>query len=386
MANLPPVLPQLTYSQLLQNIINAYAAGTGTSPQVTTGDPMLALFQGVSSQLVFIEAVIQQLANVARAQTSTGGDLDTWMAQFNFPRLPATYAEGPVTLSVLSAHNTSVSVPVGTVVQTLGGAIQYQLVADTTQAAYVASSNSYVLAAGQLSITATAQALQPGSGSNVQIGQLNSFAAQPGGIDQVTNTAAISNGVDPETDNAFRARFVLYLQGLGKATATAVGAAIESVQSGLTYTILNNTNNALGYQEGQFLVVVNDGTGHPSSTLLSAVSAAIAPVAPITVQWNVIGPTAVAGTVSLAVSLVSGHTIAQVAPFVQTAVSAYTQGVALGGTVLVSGVVQAALSVAGVASVQSGVTINGAAADFVMTGVEVFVCPATSVTVTQYTP
>ncbi len=385
MANIPPVLPQLTYSQLVQNILSTYAAGAGTSPQLTVGDPLLALVQGLSSQLVFIEGVIQQLANVTRAQSSVGGDLDTWMAQFNFSRLPAVAASGQVTLSVLSTHNTSVSVPVGTIVQTLGGAIQYQLVADTTESAYNATTNSYVLPAGAYSITATVQALTVGSISNVQAGQLNSFASPPAGIDQVTNASAIVNGVDAETDNNFRTRFLSYLQSLQRATLPAVENAIAGVQQGLTYTVLNNTNNALQYQQGEFLVVVNDGSGNPPSSLLNAVSAAISGVAPITVQWNVIGPTAVAGTISLAVSLSAGYTLSMVQGLVQSAVSAYASGVALGGVVTVTGVIQAAMGVAGVASVQSTVSINGANADFNMTGTEVFVCPATSVTVTQYT-
>lgn len=386
MANLPPALPSLSYNQLVQNIINAYAGAVGVSPQLNPGDPLLSFIQGISSQLVYLESVVSQLAAVTRAQTSVGGDLDTWMAQFNFTRLPATFASsGSFSLSVLSVHSTSVSVPVGTVIQTTGGAIQYQLIADTTQSAYNASLNAYVLPAGATSITVTAQALIAGSGGNAQIGQVNAFASQPAGIDNVTNTAAVVNGLDAETDTAFRARFLTYLQSLQRATATAVGNAIMSVQSGLTYTIMDNTNNALQYQEGEFLVVVNDGSGHPASTLLNSVSAAIAAVAPITVQWNVIGPTAVAGTVNLAISLAAGYTISMVQAFVQTAVSAYAQSVPLGGVVTVSGVVQAALGITGVVSVQSGVTINGAAADFVMTGVEVFVCPTTSVTVTQYT-
>lgn len=385
MANLPPLLPSITYPQLVSNIINAYAAETGTSPQLTPGDPLLALIQGVSSQIVFIEYVVQQLVNVTRAQTSTGGDLDTWMAQFNFTRLPASYAEGAVTLSVNSVHNNSVSAPVGAVVQTSGGAIQYQLVADTTQAAYNATTNSYVLPAGSLSITATAQALVAGSASNVQSGQLAQFASPPAGIDSVTNASAITNGIDPETDDAFRARFVLYLQGLSKATASAVGAAIESVQAGLTYTILTNTNNALQYQPGMFLVVVNDGSGSPSSALLNEVSSAVGAVAPLTVQYNVVGPTPVAGAIALSVALDSGYTLSQVLSAVQTAVSTYANAVTLGGVVTVSGVIQAAMAVAGVLSVAPGVTINSVAADFNMSGVEVFVCPAASVAVSQYT-
>ena len=383
--NLPPLLPTLTYQQIVSNVINAYAAEIGATPQLTPGDPLLALIQGLSSQVVFVENVIQQLVNVTRAQTSVGGDLDTWMAQFNFIRLPASYAEGAVTLSVYSVHNNSVSVPVGTIIQTTGGAIQYQLVADTTQAAYSATTNAYVLPAGSLSITATAQALVAGSASNVQPSQLVQFASQPAGIDLVSNTLAITNGFDAETDSAFRARFILYLQGLSKATAPAVGSAIESVQAGLTYTILNNTNNALQYQQGMFLVVVNDGSGSPPSSLLNEVSSAVGAVAPLTVQYNVIGPTPVAGTIVLSVDLAAGFTLSQVRSAVQSAVSTYASAVTLGGVVTVSGIIQAAMGVSGVVSVAPGVTINGVAADFNMTGVQVFVCPPASVTVNQYT-
>ncbi len=385
MANLPPALPSLSYSQLVQNIIASYAAATNTQPQLSPGDPLLAFIQGVSSQLVYVEAVINQLAAVTRAQTSTGGDLDTWMAQFSFTRLPATFASGSFTLSVLSTHSTAVTVPVGIVIQTTGGAIQYKLIADTTQTAYNSAFNAYVLPANTYSINVTAQALVAGSASNVQIGQVNAFATQPAGIDLVTNNAAITNGIDAETDTAFRARFLLYLQGLQRATLPAIESAIVGVQSGLTYTVLDNTNNALQFQPGEFLVVINDGSGNPPSSLLAAVSAAVGAVAPLTVQWNVIGPTPVSGTVTLAVSLAAGYTLVMVQSYVQAAVSNYAQSVPLGGVVAISGIVQAALGVAGIVSVQAGVTINGGTVDLILSGLEVLVCPPASVTVTQYT-
>lgn len=386
MANLPPALPDLTYTQLVDNTIGYYASQLGVIPQLTTGDPVLALIQGVCSQIVYLEGVIQQLANVTRAQTSVGGDLDTWMAQFAFTRIQATFAQGAVTLSVLSAHNTTAMVAVGTIVQTSGGAIQYQVIADTTQPTFNSVLNAYVLPGGSFSMTATVQAMTAGSGSIVQAGQLNSFAVQPSGIDQVSNLLAIANGLDAETDTAFRSRFALYIQGLSKATLYAIEAAIEGVQQGVTYLVMNNTNNTFGYQPGMFLAVVNDGSGNPPSTFINAVSAAIGSVVALTVQWNVIGPTPITGTIALAVSLITGYTLTQVALLVQNAVAAYVSSISFGGTVMVSGVISAATGVLGVASVKPGVTINGGVIDFKTTGVDVFVCPAASVTVTQYTP
>ncbi len=302
---LPPTLPSLSYAELLSNLIQQWAAQTKVSPSLASGDPLLAEFQSIASQGVFIENVLALLSSLTRAQTSTGANLDTWMAQFGFPRLPATYANGPVTLSVLSAHNTDILIPLTTIEQTVGGAIQYQLIADTEQAAYVSGSQNYLLPAGETSISATAQALSPGSLYNVQANQLTQFLSPPPGIDQVTNPGPILNGEDAESDSSYLARFAAYIQSLSKATGPAITSAIDNLQQGITFKLYPNTNNAGQYQQGMFTVVVANST----SALITNISTMLESVAGLTIQYNVLPANVVSGSVSVSIAPTAGYAL-----------------------------------------------------------------------------
>src|ERR1700744_2456182 len=120
-----------------------WSAQTGTTPVFSSGDVLLALFQSVSVQLDFLQAQVQVVLNLSRAQTSTGADLDSWMAQFSFLRLPATYATGPELFLRATPASTQIAIPAGSIVQTVGGGVQYQVVEDTTQTAWSPALNSY---------------------------------------------------------------------------------------------------------------------------------------------------------------------------------------------------------------------------------------------------
>ena len=385
MPSLPPILPNKTFQQFISDMVASWAANTGVAPNLASGDPLLAFFQACSAQAVFLESVILSLINLTRAQTSTGADLDTWMAQFSFTRLPAVSAEGPVTLSALSAHSTATPAPAGSIIQTPGGAIQYQLVADTTQAAWSVSANAYVLPPNTLSMTATAQALVAGAGSNVQAGLLTSFASPISGIDTVTNPGAILDGINAEPDAAFQARFILYLDSLSKATSAAILEAIDSVQAGLDVVLLDNQNAAGAFTPGMFTVVIDNGTGSPPSSLLNAVSVAVGAVAGFTIQYNVIGPVLTSVTVALNIEVDSGFIPASVENAVAAAVAAAVNGLSIGAGLYLSGIVNAATAVAGVNSVElNSVLVNGAATDLLATETAVIRTTVAQVTVGTY--
>ena len=298
-----------TQSQFVADMTNAFGGSLGIAPNLIPGqDPELAILEATAAQDVYLEFLLQVIWAAARASTATGPDLDTFVNDFGLTRLPATYAQGPVTLSTLTAPVTPVPIAVGTIVQTPGGAIQYQLVADTTQTAWSPALNAYVLQAGQTSITATAQATVAGSVDNVQPGQLTQFGTAVAGVTTVTNTVAITNGLDQETDTALRARFVSYLASLSKATEQACLFAINSVQQGLDVLPLENTNAAFGAQNGTNLFVVDNGTGSPPSSLLNSVIAALDNTRAFGIQVAVIGPKVVPVTIAATVITVPNPT------------------------------------------------------------------------------
>ena len=363
---LPPQVPTLSYSEFVSNLIALWAANTGAQPQLDPGDPLLAIFQSFSSQAVFLENIAVQLAALTRAQTSTGGNLDTWMAQFNFTRLPAVSATGPVVLSVNSPHASDTPVSLNTIIQTVGGAIQYQLVADNTQSAYVSGTQTYVLPSGATSITATAQATVAGSAYNLQANQLVQFAVQPPGIDNVTNPNAILNGVNAETDSAFRARFILYLQGLRQATLPAVEAAVESVQSDLQYVIVPNQQLNGQTQYGYFYVTIWPYT----SALQAAVYAAVSQVIALGIQFNVYSSEEITVNISVTIETAAGYTPSVVASAVQTALEDYVTGLQLGETLYWSYLYDVIYGVPGVLNALN-LLLNGGTGDVVATAQQI---------------
>lgn len=362
-----------TDAEFVAAMTAAYGGSLGILPLLKPGDPALAIFQAVATQDDFLQFLMQIIWAAARLSTSSGSDVDSFVNDFGLTRLPATYATGPVTLTALTAPSFAVPVAPGAIVQTAGGAIQYQLIADTTQAAWSASQNAYILPAGQNVITATAQATVAGSVDNVQAGQLSQFGSAIAGIDLVTNGAAITNGLDQETDTALKARFVQFLGSLSKATEAAILFAANSVQQGLDLLALENTNVSLVAENGINTVIVDDGSGSPSSTLLNNVLSAIYAVRAFGIQMAVKGPTVVNTTVALTVLLVPSPTesTTTIKSNVQTAVLNYVNGVQLSEDsqyLYLNNIVEVAKDAdANVLAIVNGsVLLNGVAADLLI--------------------
>lgn len=362
-----------TDAEFVAAMTAAYGGSLGILPLLKPGDPALAIFQAVATQDDFLQFLMQIIWAAARLSTSSGSDVDSFVNDFGLTRLPATYATGPVTLTALTAPSFAVPVAPGAIVQTPGGAIQYQIIADTTQSAWNAAQNVYLLPAGQNVITVTVQATVAGSVDNVQAAQLSQFGSALPGIDLVTNGAAITNGLDQETDTALKARFVQFLASLSKATVGAYLFAANSVQQGLDLLPLENTNVSLVAQNGINTMIVDDGTGSPSSTLLNSVLTALNNVRAFGIQVADIGPTVIATTITLTIIRVLNPTETQsvTQSTVQTAIVNYVNAIQLSANsqyLYLNNIVEVAKDAdPNVLAIANGsVLINGVAADLLI--------------------
>ncbi len=370
-------LPTKSLAQLTSDQVTAWGSAAGVTPIFSSGDLLLAVFQANAVQLDFLQAQIALLVKLTRAATSTGADLDTWMADFGFLREAPTFAEGVETLGKNAPATTAVTVSPGAVVQTQGGLIQYQIIADTNQAAYNADAlqdasgnpvGAYVLQVGQSAMNVTVQALTAGSASNVVAGALNQPGTQIAGIDTFSNPTNISNGADAESDDSLRARFILFMQTLAKGTESAIQTAINAVQQNLTDVLLENLDPAGNAQLGAFTAVVDDGSGAPAQTVLDAVATAVEAVRAFTIQPYTVAPILVPLTIALNVRVAAGANADAVTSAVALAIVNQTTALSTSETDFVSAIETAAESVANVVSVQPDfTTINDAQADFVPT-------------------
>src|SRR5690348_3138214 len=200
-------------------------------PQLRNFNPgsiLRAIIEAVAGVCMYLQNLIVAMYATARASTSNGPDLDSWMADFGLTRLPAVAASGQVVFSRFTPTNAA-TIPVGTQVESSDGTLVFAVIADTTNVNYVPSQNAYVVAANTSSVSVTVQDTKASDGAlgNAVIGALNTLTSPIVGIDTVSNPSAFTNGANAESDAAFRTRFQNYLASLGEGTPTAISTAID---------------------------------------------------------------------------------------------------------------------------------------------------------------
>jgi uncharacterized phage protein gp47/JayE len=354
----------MTFSSLVET---AAAAVQGRAKQLldlTIGSALRAILEANASIALWLQWLIVLVLQTTRAATSTGSDLDTWMADFSVTRQPAVAATGTVTFSRFT-DTASALVPVGTQVRSTDGTQTFNVVEDDSNSAWSASQGGYFLAPGTSSVTVPVQAVTAGSAGNVVAGAISLVVAAIAGVDTVTNAAALLNGLDAETDAALRSRFTSFLASRARATPVAVGYAVTSVQQGLQYVIQENQSTDGTACMGCFVVTVDDGSGTPSSALLAQVSAAIELMRPLATTYAVQAPTIYPASISLNITTSASAAHATVASVVQTTLSNYVNSLTVGTALPWSRLAQVAYGASPSVTNVTGVLLNGGTADLV---------------------
>ena len=375
---------QLNLQTVQQMLATAAAAAQAACAQLldlSIGSPARAILSASSALWDVQQANVYRLLKVSRLATSSGPDVDSFILDWGGPsREPATYANGAVTLARFSP-TASTTVPVGATVRTGDGSQTYGITADPTNACWSASvvpSGGYVLPAGVASVTVPIQALTAGSAGNIIVGAISLTGTDMPGVDTVTNAAAIVDGADQESDAAYKIRFVGYIASLSKATVAACLAAVSSVQQGLSCTLRENSDEQGNFLPGHFVVTVDDGSGSPPPSLLSAVYAAVDLVRAATVTFSVQPPSVVHVSVELTITVGAGGVKINLVGPVGSAVTSYINALASGGTLSMTRIAAAAYGVDPTITNVSGIVVNvigGAAATYTTD----FVLPAATV-------
>jgi uncharacterized phage protein gp47/JayE len=320
-----------TFSSIVSS---AAAAVQGSAKQLldlTTGSTLRAVLEANASLALWLQWLILQVLQTTRASTSTGSDLDSWMADFSLTRLAAVPATGVVTFARF-VPTSAAMVPVGAIVRTADGTQSFTVIANTALAAWNAAQNGYVLPAGASSIDVPVVAAAAGSVGNVQAGAITLMASALPGMDTVSNAAPLQGGLDAESDTALRTRFATFLATRSRATPLAVGNAITSLRQGLQYTIQENVAPDGSARVGCFLVTVDDGAGAPATSLIASAAAAVEAVRPVGATYTVQPPTIVQAQISMTIVTASGAVHADVAAQVVPAVTSYVNALPIGAT------------------------------------------------------
>lgn len=327
-------LPVQSFASLVEQMAAGLQGRAAALIDLTVGSVLRSILESCASVILWLQWLVVQVLATTRAATSNGADLDSWMADFSFSRLPGSAATGLVTFSRYTAGLTA-SVPVGTTVMTADGTQSFAVTADSTNPAWNGSTG-YIIAAQAMSITVPTVCISTGSSGNVQAGTVSVLTSPIPGVDTVSNTGSFVGCAAAESDVAFRARFQLYINSLSQATVLAIQNAVSGVQQGLRFAVIENQNAALAPAMGAFVVTVDDGTGSPSNALLASVSQAVDAVRPIGSVFSVQPPAIVPATVSMVLVTSNPLTHAAVAATARQAISAWIASLPMGGTLAVS--------------------------------------------------
>lgn len=322
-------LPTRSWNAIVQTIAAGIQGRAAALIDFAIGSPLRAIAEAYAGLGLWLEALALEILSAIRLATSSGADVDSFVADFGLTRLGAAAAVGQVTFSRFTAGAQAV-IRVGTVVQTETGAQRFLVVADSTNTAYNAGLQGYVVPAGVTSATVPVQALTPGAAGNVRAASVVAIASPIPYVDTVTNAAAFTSGGDAESDAALKARFRAFIASLSKATALAIGFAITSRQLGAQYTLTENRDLEGNWLPGYFYVVVDDGSGTPPDSLVSQLWAAVDQVRAAGTRFGVFKAQRVFLDIAMALDVAQGYDAEQVKGAVAVAIRTYVAALPLG--------------------------------------------------------
>lgn len=351
-----------SFSQLVSEQVAVVQGSSSSLVDFTIGSILRAIVEAYAAVALWLQGLILEVLALTRAATSTGADLDSWVGDYGVVRLGAATTTGAATFSRFTPTAQAV-VPVGAAVQSADGSQKYLVTLDTANTAYNAGFGGYVIGAGIASVTVPIAAVTTGAAGNAAIGGINTLGQAIAGVDSVTNAASLTNGSDAETDPALRARFIQYIASLSKATKAAIGYAASSVETGITYAIVENQDYDGTTDLGYFYVVIDDGTGTPSSGLRDAIYAAIDLVRGFTIRFGVFAPIVVTANVAAAVTVAAGYNATTIKAAVRTAIINYINALPLGAGLAWSRLFQVAYDVSPAVTDVTVLTVNSATID-----------------------
>ncbi len=352
------------FSTLVERMAASVQGAAQSLLDMTVGSVLRAILEANASVVLWLQWLIVQCLATTRLATSTGTDCDSFGADFGFTRLSAVAASGEVTFARFTP-SISAFIPAGTVVSTAANTQSFLVIGDMANPAYSATNDGFTLAPGVASLNVAVAANVAGNNGNIQPETISLLSSAIPGIDTVTNTAALTGGIDAESDTAFRARFGNFLASLSRATDVAIGSAIAGIQQGLSFAISENVNQAGATQMGFFVVTVDDGSGNPSASLLGTVQQTVNAIRPVGTNFAVQGPVVSRANVSLTLTTAAGTSHAGAVVAVATAIEAYIASLPVGAALSYTRLAQLGYDASGAVTNLSGLLLNNGTADLV---------------------
>ncbi|MBL7237736.1 MULTISPECIES: baseplate J/gp47 family protein [Komagataeibacter] len=355
----------ITFQSFKTTLGNMVASAQGACPallDLNVGSAGRAMLEAVAGLGLWFQFIALQILSRTRLATSTGADVDSFVQDFGLSRLPGTTATGMVTFTSFSPASQSATIAAGDTVKTASSLV-YDVVEDSTNPAWSAAQNAYIRPAGTASITVPVQCETTGAAGNVAAGAVCLLGTAISGIDTVTNTAALTNGSDGETDAALRTRFVAYINSRSKATMAAIENAVTDVSADLIYQVVENIDTSGAALPGNVVVYVDDGSGDVADAVIVQVYTSVDAVRPAAVSVQVVRPDVVRPAVAMTVSVNGTGDLATVDATISTNIATYLNGLAIGDAASYSRLIQIAYAASTSVTNVTGVTLAGGVVD-----------------------
>lgn len=236
----------------------------GVAPGVTDfnrGSVVRTLLEAAGYEM---DEIYQQIFNGLRE----GIPVATY-SSFNFDRLPAAPATGPLTV-VVAASSQATIIGAGTTFTTPASRLSF------------VSLEEVVIPAGETTALVSVVAQAPGIAGNVPAGSSFTLVPRPTSFVSCTNAQRLDNGRALETDVERKQRFVAYIQSLQRATAPALEYGSRTVAlfnaAGVELERVKAVSVVEPYLEDEeqpislVRVYVHNGAGATSGALVSEAS------------------------------------------------------------------------------------------------------------------
>lgn len=315
------------YSALAADFVAAGGAA------LTEGGDMALRLRAVAAELLSLEAQADFVTRQCFPQTATGDCLDLHAELRGLERGAALCAGGALHFSLAGAAESDVSVPAGTVCMTAAN-----LCFVTTEEGCIA--------AGTLSCSVAAEAVDAGSGGNVPAGSISYMKLAPTGVSAVTNDAAFTGGADDEDDDSLRARVIASYRTLPNgANAAYYRNRVLNEDNVAAVTVLPR-NRGIGTVDVYFATE----SGMPTDAETAAIQTLLDAEREICVDVLVPAPEAATMNVRAALTVEEGCAFDSVAEDAARAVTEFFNGSLLGQPVYRARLMALLMAVDGVAN------------------------------------
>jgi len=240
-----------------------------------------------------------------------------------------------------------------------GGTGDYRMVtdiADNTTTTFTDGVADATVAANALLPTArtdntlvlAAAAEEPGLDGNAAPNTITDLTNAPTGLTDVTNPAAFTGGRDPEDTEDFRQRLLGRIRSPQTGSPADLKTWAESVEGVETATVFSNLNITTP-ANGHTTVRISGPNGTvPGASVIQAVQDLLASYDFTNITIHVTTFTQQSTNVTVALTLASGYTHTDVDPAVSQAIKDYINGLDVGGTLYITGIIDAVVGLTGV--------------------------------------